>query len=410
MGLVSHYNQTCQIYADTARNMFLAAAPYFQRRFESDERLLRNFQSVELSVSTVGNLGSIIVLTKLQARASYPKRIIVSLLLNAAIFALLAISTRHFLNISVNGYFAFFVVVVFFASLATALCQNGVFAYVSSFGRPEYTQAIMTGQGIAGVLPCITQIISVLSVPEKMNNNKDAPQESSTSAFVYFLTATVISAITLAAFVYLLSRHSSRERTRQTVGVDEVETASVTGGRKAIPLLALLRKLFWLAGAVFLSFAITMIYPVFTQQILSVRDPATAPRLFQPSSYIPLGFLLWNTGDLIGRVLPGIPALSLTSRPRLVFLLTVCRVVFLPMYLLCNVGGKGATFSSDAFYLLVVQLLFGVSNGYIGSTCMMGFAEWVDVEEREAAGGFMSLCLVAGLTVGSFLSFFAAGA
>jgi len=38
----------------------------------------------------------------------------------------------------------------------------------------------------------------------------------------------------------------------------------------------------------------------------------------------------------------------------------------------------------------------------------MGFAEWVEPEELEAAGSFMSLSLVGGLTTGSFLSFFAA--
>ena len=36
---------------------------------------------------------------------------------------------------------------------------------------------------------------------------------------------------------------------------------------------------------------------------------------------------------------------------------------------------------------------------------MMGAAGWVDVEEREAAGGFMGLMLVFGLTAGSLLSF-----
>jgi len=41
---------------------------------------------------------------------------------------------------------------------------------------------------------------------------------------------------------------------------------------------------------------------------------------------------------------------------------------------------------------------------------MMGAVEWVDVDEREAAGGFMGLMLVAGLTVGSLLSFLAARA
>ncbi|KAF2003167.1 nucleoside transporter family [Amniculicola lignicola CBS 123094] len=398
-----------------AWNMFLAAAPYFQRRFSSSERLLQNFQSAELSVATVGNLGSMIILTKIQARANYPKRIIASLTLNIVVFTLLALSTRLFLSVSAGVYFAFLMLVVFAASLATGLCQNGVFAYVSSFGREEYTQAIMTGQGIAGVLPCIAQIVSVLSVPEKTTND-NTPQESSTAAFAYFLTATAISFLALLAIFYLLSQERSRQRLQRTLSTatasaedNSEDSTPPPGERKPIPLTHLFRKLFFLATAVFLTFCVTMTFPVFTSQILSTHPPPTS-RLFLPSSFIPLAFLFWNTGDLIGRVLPAIPALSLTARPRIVFLLATSRVVFIPMYLLCNIKGKGAVVDSDAFYLLVVQVLFGVSNGFIGSTCMMGFVEWVEPEEREAAGGFMSLCLVAGLTVGSFLSFFAAGA
>jgi len=391
-----------------ARNMFLAAGPYFQRRFESDERLLRNFQSAELSVSTVGNLGSMIILTKMQTGASYPKRIISSLIMNIVVFTLLAISTRLFLGVSPGIYFAFLMVTVFSASLATGLCQNGVFAYVASFGREEYTQGIMAGQGIAGVLPCIAQIVSVLSVPAKKTGT-GAPQQSSKATFAYFLTATVISAITLIAFVYLLSKPGARKSAGQTLADDEIDADCEPAAAKSIPLFRLLKKLCWLAGAVFLAFALTMFFPVFTQKIVSVRDPTTAPRLFQPSSFIPLGFLFWNTGDLLGRLIPGIPSLTLTARPRLLFTLAVARFSFIPLYLLCNIGGKGAVINSDFFYLFVVQLLFGISNGYIGSNCMMGFVEWVDPVEREAAGGFMSLCLVAGLTAGSFLSFLAAG-
>jgi equilibrative nucleoside transporter 1/2/3 len=387
--------------------MFLAAAPYFQTRFASNEKLLRNFQSSEVAVSTVGNLGSMIVLTKLQARASYPKRIIASLALNIVVFALLAMSTRLFLGVSTGVYFAFFIITVFVTSLATGLCQNGVFAYVSGFGREEYTQGIMMGQGIAGVLPCITQIASVLSVPAKQTNG-DVPQQSSTSAFVYFLTATVISALTLVAFTYLLSRHGSRTSIASMLDAEEADPRLQSAGRKSVPLTLLLKKLFWLAAAVFLSFAITMFYPVFTSQILSVRNPSTAPRLFQPAAFIPLGFLFWNVGDLVGRVLPGIPRLSITSKPRLLFTLAASRIVFIPMYLLCNLRGQPWAIQSDVYYLFVVQLLFGVTNGYIGSNCMMGFVEYVDPDEREAAGGFMSLSLVAGLTAGSFLSFFAA--
>lgn len=154
-----------------------------------------------------------------------------------------------------------------------------------------------------------------------------------------------------------------------------------------------------------------MVFPVFTQKIESVNPPSLNNKfpITQPASFIPLAFLFWNSGDLVGRLLTGIPALRLSGRPKLVLILSVARVVFIPMYLLCNISGKGACISSDFFYLVVVQFLFGITNGFLGSTCMMGAVDWVDPEEREAAGGFMGLCLVGGLTVGSLLSFLAAG-
>jgi len=394
--------------------MFLAAAPYFQRRFSSSDNLLRNFQSAILSVSTVGNLGSMIILTKLQARANYPKRITVALTLYAITFMLLAISTKLFLAVSAGVYFAFLMLLVFTASLATGLCQNGVFAFVSGFGRDEYTQAIMTGQGIAGVLPAITQIISVLSVPAEQHNEGDLPQESSTSAFAYFLTATLVSSTTLIAFFHLLSHSRSRSCSRlNPPSHPDYETIdTTTSTRKSIPLTHLLSKIPYLALAVSTTFAITMFFPVFTVQIPSLHTPSSphdSPRLLQPSAFIPLAFFCWNLGDLVGRTLPALPFLRLTHRPRLLFLLSLVRIVFIPLYMACNVGGRGAVIPSDVFYLVVVQGLFGASSGYLGSSCMMGFADYVLPEEREAAGGFMSLCLVAGLTAGSFLSFFAAG-
>lgn len=386
--------------------MFLAAGPYFQRRFRSEEWISGHFQAAELSVSTLANLGFVLVLAKLQAKASYPGRIITALIINFAVFSLLTLFTRILVGISARSYFGFLVVMVLAASFATGLCQNAVFAYASGFGRQEYTQAIMTGQGVAGVLPCLAQIVSVLSVPAEKTVDGAAP-ESSTSAFAYFLTATVISAFTLFAFVSLLSRYDRRRTVKHTTE-DIPSEGSVQARRKTVSLLVLFRKLFWLAATVFVCFAVTMVFPVFTQQIMSVRRLGTAPRIFQPASFVPLAFLFWNTGDLVGRLMTAVPQMSLTSHLRVLFLLSILRIVFIPLYLLCNINNSGAVVESDTFYLVVVQFLFGVSNGFIGSSCMVGAASWVGVEEREAAGGFMGLMLVAGLSVGSLFSFLVA--
>ncbi|KAJ5584206.1 uncharacterized protein N7459_004006 [Penicillium hispanicum] len=385
-----------------AWNMFLAAAPYFHERFESNEWAATHYQSSILSVSTVTNLASAYTLARVQKNVSYPWRITLSLLLNCLVFTLLAFSTVVFKDISVQGYFGFLMVMVLGASFATGLNQNGVFAYVSGFGREEYTQAIMGGQGVAGVLPCVVQILSVLTVPRQKGPQGSSPE----SAFIYFLTATGVSVLTLLAFLYLL-RHRPCPLPK-TTDEDEEATLVSQGHNKSVSLWTLFKKLRHLASAVFVCFLITMmVFPVFTTEIQSVNDPEKS-RMYDSPVFIPLSFLFWNAGDLAGRMAVANPKLSLAHRPWMTFALSIARVAFIPLYLLCNVNGRGAVVSSDFFYLVVVQLFFGATNGYLASSCMMGASQWVSANEREAAGGFMSMMLVGGLAAGSLSSFLVA--
>ena len=395
--------------------MFLAASPYFQKRFSSDPGILQVFQSGIISVATITNLGVLLLMTNLQSSASYPFRINTALFMSSVVFVLLTISTSYFLDVSPSVYFAFLLVMVAASSYATGLLQNGAFAFAASFGRAEYTQAIMAGQGVAGVLPSLAGIISALSVPDpvvELPNGAPSPPSpaDSSAAFTYFLTAVIVSAVALVAFVPLVRRHNrligrrlADQLAESVTSIEEAERAA----RHFVSLPTLLRKLHWLAGAVFMCFAVTMFFPVFTSKILSVR-PAGSGRLFTPSVFIPLGFLMWNAGDLLGRVSTIIP-FSLRRRPSALFVVGLARIAFLPLYMLCNIRGAGAVVSSDLFYLFFVQFLFGLSNGWLGSNAMMAAGEWVAEGEREATGGFMGLCLVAGLATGSLLSFTASG-
>ena len=287
------------------------------------------------------------------------------------------------------------------SSLAAGLSQNGVFAYVSGFGVADYTQAIMTGQAVAGVLPCVAQIAAVLSVPAK-GADDGGPQESPQSAFAYFLTATVVSTLALLTFLFLVKR-------RPEDGAKALDESDNDGhvDRREVDMRTLFEGLPWLALAVFLTFAITMMYPVFTQAILSVQPDAA--RIYQPASFIPLGFLVWNVGDLIGRLATLVPFLSLARSPRLVFMMALARIVFIPLYFLCNIHGRGAVIVSDLFYLGVLQLLFGATSGFFGVDLYDGRTRLGGTgAERKLPAGSMSLCLVGGLSVGSLFSFIAA--
>ncbi|KAF5964415.1 hypothetical protein FCOIX_13429 [Fusarium coicis] len=396
-----------------AWNMFLAAAPYFTARFAGDAWIQSHFQSAILTVSTVTNLGAMLVLTSIQYSASYPFRINLALVINVFTFGLLTASTVFGLSASPTLYLMFLLATVAAAAWAAGLIQNGAFAFAASFGRPEYMQAIMAGQGIAGVLPPIAQVFTVLAFPPEKDQNtsikEPSPEDGQTSAFVYFLTAVVVSVAALLSFVPLVRRHNHIIENRMVEQMNEsmhsIEEAE-RAARKVTSLWRLFTKLHWLAIGVALTFIATMFMPVFTAKIHSVKENSGA--LYQPSAFIPLGFFFWNLGDLSGRVATILP-FSLRHRPFALFVLSIVRFGILPLYLLCNIDGRGAIVSSDFFYLFIVQLIFGLTNGWLGSSFMMASGEWVDEGEREAAGGFMGLCLVAGLSIGSLLSFSAAG-
>ncbi|KFY61635.1 hypothetical protein V497_02826 [Pseudogymnoascus sp. VKM F-4516 (FW-969)] len=385
-----------------AWNMFLAAATYFATRFQGSPWILANYQSSILTVATTANLGCMFLLTNLQAGASYPRRIILALIIDIVVFTILALSTIFFVNVSPGVYFAFLLTTVLATSTATGLLQNGALAFVATFAHPSYMQAIMTGQAIAGVLPSIAQIVSVLAVPEETHSTTDAPpavpppQTTSTSAFLYFLTATFVAVLTLLAFTPLARRYTIPRRPASP-------TPILAPARKIMSMPALYRQLPFYSAAIFLCFALTMFFPVYTAQITSVHSPP-APRYLHAPIFIPLAFLIWNSGDLMGRLATLLPS-SLSAQPRALFAAALARAVFLPLYALSNVSGRGAWVQSDVFYLLVVQLGFGLTNGWVASSAMMGATGAVEEEEREAAGAFMGFNLVAGLTAGSLLSF-----
>ena len=120
--------------------MFLAGAPYFHYRLQSNEWAASHYQPSITSVSTVANLGTVITLANVQKDVSYPRRIILSYTIHIFVFMLLAFSTVLAKNAATGTYFDFLMVMVFGASMATGMNQNGVFAYVPMFRRKEYTQ------------------------------------------------------------------------------------------------------------------------------------------------------------------------------------------------------------------------------------------------------------------------------
>lgn len=122
--------------------MFMACATYFQRRFADNAFLLNNFQSLILVSATLTNLAAAWYLSFRQNNANYPARITMSLIMNIALSSILALSTIFFI-VGPESYIVVVLGCVLMSSWSAGLSQNGVFAFVNTFGG-SCMQAVMT--------------------------------------------------------------------------------------------------------------------------------------------------------------------------------------------------------------------------------------------------------------------------
>lgn len=360
-------------------NCFLAATAYFTGRLAENDYLKTHLSSYIMSVSTVTGTVASLILADRQRGANYAGRVFSGEVMICATFILMALSCI-FGNVGIISYFLFVMVCVWGSTVGTAFAQNGSFAVVNTID-PVYTQAIMVGQAVAGVLPPSINFLSTLIAGEA-SNTKDV---SGMSAAMYFLVASVVSGVAFSLFMLIKKRHGELLHTH----------SEQTAVKSHIPLIVLLKKLRAPAFAVFFTFAVTLVYPVFINNIESANG-------IRYNLFVPLSFLVWNLGDLGGRVLCGYQQYVIKSSRRFV-LYAVLRLLFIPAYFLCNVHGSG-WIKSDFTYFLV-HLTFGLTNGHLGSSGMMSPPDYVDEHEKAAAGGFMTLVLSLGLAAGALSSF-----
>uniref|UniRef100_A0A803JF73 Solute carrier family 29 member 1 (Augustine blood group) n=1 Tax=Xenopus tropicalis TaxID=8364 RepID=A0A803JF73_XENTR len=289
-----------------------------------------------------------------------------------------------------------------------AILQGSLFGLAALFPA-NYTSPIMSGQGLAGAFAALSMICALAS--------GSALEDS---AFGYFITACVVILLALLSYVALNKLEFYRYYTIENVsaaapaeielkkdllenggGVAETGAESGDGGKSVIQIL---KKVWVLALSVCLVFAVTIgIFPAVTADVKSTIAGESKWGIY----FIPVScFLLFNLFDWAGRSLT-----VLTMWPgqdsKLLPLLVAARLVFLPLFMLCNVSPRTylpVLLAHDAWYICIM-ILFAVSNGYLASLCMCFGPKKVGVHEAETAGAIMAFFLSLGLALGAGLSF-----
>lgn len=399
-----------------------------------------------MSVSTIVSTTYSYYLSQAQRGVDYKKRIHVGLVATIVVFVLMAISCVSDLFIRMDDYvfFTFLMLMVLVSAMATCLAQNGTMATVNVLGQ-IYTNAVMVGQAIAGTLPSVALIISILIVGVKERDvtakveDDDYYVDKNLGVFIYYITASLVSVASIALLTltgYLKSEAQYKALnqlleegqsslsddvcdvveddntlgdTTKTVGEDRagVLTEPLPPTEAYVPFSVMWGKLKLIVMTIFLTFGVTLIFPVFASIVESVHTDSPSP-FFHKSIYIPFIYLIWNLGDLLGRIFCGATnSYILVKNPNHLIIYSLLRFLYIPLFMTCNIHPLGLApfFLSDLWYMFL-QFTFGFSNGQLATSCFMVVGDHCDNDdEKKAAGGFTSVFLSTGLAVGSVLSY-----
>ena len=166
-------------------------------------------------------------------------------------------------------------------------------------------------------------------------------------------------------------------------------------------------------ACIFWTFFVTLsLFPGLTSELRSTRSCQTRLRLAN-DLYTPFSFVLFNVGDLCGRLLAARRYIHGVLSDKLVTF-ALLRFLFFPLIFLCPSGTPGeeshsVEIPSDA-YSLLVQFSFAVSNGMLLTSSFAHAPTLLPRDHRakeylELMSEFLSFVVALGLLSGSLFAF-----
>lgn len=157
--------------------------------------------------------------------------------------------------------------------------------------------------------------------------------------------------------------------------------------------------------SVFLAFVVTLgLFPAWTSQLRSVHE-CHGGRL-NNDLYLPFSFVVFNAGDLIGRILSArITESQIRNLSPKLLLVALARFGFFLLFIFCAAANNRSFIVPSDFYSLVVQAAFSVSSGCLISTCFVHAGSLVNNTGSRVVSELLNLAVSVGLLAGSMLSF-----
>ncbi|KAL9957949.1 hypothetical protein ACROYT_G034908 [Oculina patagonica] len=420
-------------------NMFITAHAYFQEKLKRDESLKHSFENYFSVAAMVPNVIMFLLNTLFKHKVSLQVRMLTSVCIMTLCFVVTTVLVVIDTSSWTADFFYITIGTIILINMSSAVYQGGLFG-VCGMMPQRYTGAVMTGQGVGGTFAALASIFSLLG-------GKDAVS----SGFGYFMSAAIVLMLCLITYIMLhrlkfarhyISPHEHRSEIKfpniqpdqierlanwqipaskksgnykhSTLSLDNEALLAVNVRPKEVeiyrkekpPFMLVFRQIFKLGASVAFVFFVTLAaFPSLTSRIQSVH--AKDKTEWTSTYFVPVTcFLLFNIGDFCGRLSASFvqwPGKDGVLLPFFCFL----RVIFLPLFAFCNAVPRhnSPVFFHEDYFPILFMVLFAISNGYLGSLCMMYGPSLVEPKHAETAGTMMAFFLIIGLGLGAGFSF-----
>lgn len=387
-------------------NFFITADDYWMYKFRNvssnlsirEDAPTRNTLQTEFTsyltlTSSFPNLVFLILNTVISHRIGLNLRILGSLIG----ILLLMLLTLVLVNIDTDswqqGFFILTLVTSLFLNIFSPIFGGSIVGIVGKFS-PIYITALIGGQALGGVFAALTQIAAL------------AIGASSThSALVYFIIGNLT--IALAIVLYILLTRSvffKYYSFDQAVIVNDVQTSSTR--QDVVSYKVIFKKIWCYCFCAFFIYLVSIsVFPGVS--VLIESEGKGHGNKWNDVYFVPtITYLLFSIGDYAGRIIAG--RILKPKNIILITILTVSRLIFIPLILLCNAQPRNqlaVVFDRDYQYILI-QFIFAFTNGYMTNIVQILTSKVVDRHEREIASCLTVVFIGTGAAIGSTISLF----
>jgi len=274
-------------------------------------------------------------------------------------------------------------------SMANGMYQNTVYGLAARLPF-RYSGAVVLGSNLSGTIVALINLLCISLSPNPR-----------TAAIYYFITALFMLLACFDTYFALPLNRFYRYH-------EHLHHKSVVETQKSVILPTSYWDIFKKCAPQLLNICLVFgttlsVFPA----VLSDVDRVYSSFFLSRDYFVSVTcFLTFNMCAVIGNLLPSL--ISWPS-PEKLFIPALCRLIFIPLFLLCNYRPSGVErlwpvlFHWDGLYWFFV-ILFGVSGGYTASLALMYCPRCVGAEYASIAGMMGAAAIGVGILLGLLIS------